>query len=249
VAPQVEGEIHRPDGATTAFLLIHGFAANTDQMKSLVEFLAVHKIASFSVKLPGHGGTPEELSKVNRTDWYNCVKDALNLVKSWNVERIFVAGLSMGGALSLRLSADSEGIDGLVVLSPAVYQRGLIQKFIPLLKIIMPYRDVNLSYISEMYDIPYSRVNREPLSALQEVIGVMKDVQKILQNVTLPTLVIQSGADKTIDPGNGQYVYDRIGSVDKEIHIIADAEHVITCHSKRKEAYALIQQFITRLNT
>ncbi len=249
MVPQVEGSSLRPEGASTAFLIVHGFAAGIDQVASLADFLNGHSIASFSVSLAGHDGIPESLAKVSHLDWYDSVKAGYDEVKSWNPEHFFVAGLSLGGALSLRLVTKERDIDGLVAMSPAVYRKGVIHKFLPILKRVMSYRKIDLSYIPEMYDIHYSRVDREPLSVLLELFKVMKEVQSVLHEVELPTVVIQSGADKTIDPGNGPYVFERIASKDKELHIIEKAEHVITCHAKRFEAFEIIQQFVQRIST
>jgi carboxylesterase len=247
LVPQVDCITIQPAGADTSFLLIHGFAASTDQMTSLAEFLADNKIASFSVKIAGHGDTPEKLADTTRSDWYKSVKDGLDLVKSWNKKFQFVAGLSLGGALALKIASEEHDIDGLVVLSPAVFQKGILQKFLPILKYIMPYRNIDLSYIPEMYEIHYWRLDREPLKSLQQLLKVMNEVQRKLASVRIPTLIIQSGADKTINPNNGQYVFDRISSEDKELRIIGGAEHVLTCHSKRFEVFELILEFIQRI--
>ena len=131
---QVDGITHQPDGADTSFLLIHGFAASTDQMTSLADYLADNQIASFSVKVAGHGDTPETLAQTTRLDWYQSVKDGLDLVRSWNNKFLFVAGLSLGGALALNLVSEEQNIDGLVAMSPAVFQKGILQKFLPILK-------------------------------------------------------------------------------------------------------------------
>ena len=249
MVPQVEGSSLRPEGASIAFLLVHGFAASIDQVASLAEFLNGQGIASFSVSLAGHDGVPESLEKVKDVDWYESVKAGYDEVKSWNPKKLFVAGLSLGGALSLKLASEEDEIDGLVAMSPAVYRKGIIHRFLPILKLVKPYRNIDLSYIPEMYDIHYSRVDREPLSVLRELFKVMKQVQSLLHEVKLPTVVIQSGADKTIDPGNGPYVFERISSKDKELHIIDDAEHVITCHAKRFEAFEIIMRFVQRIST
>ena len=98
-----------------------------------------------------------------------------------------------------------------------------------------------------MYDIHYWRLDREPLKSLQQLLKAMKEIQSKLSSVELPALIIQSGADKTIDPNNGKYVYDRISSKDKDLKVIDGAEHVITCHSKRFEAFELILSFVHRI--
>ena len=247
MSPEVDGKIHRPDGANVAFLLIHGFCADIDEMTSLGEALAERGVASFSVRVEGHGTTPEDLATTTSEDWFSSVIDGLNLVKSWKTQYVFVAGLSMGGVLTLLLSTQEEGIDGIVVFSPAIIVGGFAGKLVPLLKIFMKYRNVDLSYIPKMYDLPRTKYDREPLSAIHELLKFVKEARKELPKVTVPTLVIQAGADKTIDPSSGEVVYQAISSTDKEIQVIDNAEHVITCHPTRKDAFPHVFKFIERI--
>lgn len=247
MTPQVDGIIRRPAGANAAFLLIHGFGADVDELASFGEELETRGIASFAVRVAGHGTSPEDLSRKKWTEYYDSVVDGLNLVRSWDTPYIFVAGLSMGAALTLRLAALEKGIHGIVAFSPAVNIGGGIYTLLPILKRIIKYRKVDLSYIPKMYDLPRTKYDRDSLYAAHELMKLTSDVRKKLQDITIPTLVIQSGADKTIDPSNGKYVFDRISSADKELRVIDGAEHVITCHPTRRIAYPFAFDFISRM--
>jgi carboxylesterase len=87
----------------------------------------------------------------------------------------------------------------------------------------------------------------EPLSAIHELLKLAGHTREILPQVHIPTLVIQAGADKTIDPSSGEYVFDNISSRNKRLEIIHDAEHVITCHPTREEAYPHVEKFIEQV--
>ncbi|MHA1909231.1 MAG: alpha/beta hydrolase [Candidatus Thorarchaeota archaeon] len=246
MAPKVDGIIRKPDGADVAFLLIHGFSADVDELASLGEELEKRDIASFAVRVAGHGTTPEDLATKKQQDFYSSVKGGLDLVKSWNTNKVFIAGLSMGGALTLLLAANESNIDGIIVFSPAV-KFGGVMKLLPLLKRLKKFQSVDLSYIPKMYDLPRTKYDRDSLEAAHELMKLSSEVRKKLRRVTVPTLVIQSGADKTIDPTSGQYVYDSIGSQEKALHVIEGAEHVITCHPTRHDAYPLVFEFVERI--
>ncbi|MDF1539601.1 MAG: alpha/beta fold hydrolase [Candidatus Thorarchaeota archaeon] len=246
MTPQVDGIVRRPDGANVAFLLIHGFGADVDELASLGEELENRGIASFAVRVAGHGTTPEDLSTKTWQDLYDSVLAGLKLVKSWNPSHLFIAGLSMGGVLTLRLAALEEGIDGIVVFSPAIDIGGGVYRLLPILKHIVKFKRVDLSYIPKMYDLPRSKYDRDSLAAAHELLKLGSDSRKKLKDVRIPTLVIQSGADKTIDPSNGQYVFDKIASQNKELHVIEGAEHVITCHPTRNIAYSYVFEFIKK---
>ncbi|MFQ5834169.1 MAG: alpha/beta hydrolase [Candidatus Thorarchaeota archaeon] len=233
-----------PEGANVAFLLVHGFGAAPDEVTPLGEFLAEHGVASYAVRIAGHGTTPEDLSETTWHNWYDSVVAGFEIVKSWNPNHLFVAGLSMGGALALMLASREKGIDGIVAMSPAVYVGSFLAKFVPILKYFVKYRTVDISDMSTMYEIMRTKYTREPFSALHEILKLTNVVRRELHSVTIPILVVQSGADKTIDPKNGTIVYEGVSSKDKALHIIPGAEHVITCHAKRFELFQLVKDFV-----
>ena len=242
---EVDGVRNGPEGADIAFLLIHGFGAAPDEVTSLGDYLAEKGISSFAVRLAGHATTPEDFSTTTWHDWYESAIVGLRLVQSWEPTHTFVAGLSMGGALSLLLASREEKIHGVVAISPALYVDSILTRLVPVLKVFKKYRAVDLSSMADMYDIMRTKYPKEPLSAYHELLKLMKVVRSHLQTVVIPTLVIQSGADKTIDPRNGTIAYEGVSSEDKALHVIEGAEHVITCHAKRFEAFELVIDFVT----
>jgi len=247
LAPDVKGVITRPEGASVAFLLVHGFCASSDELATLGKYLSEAGYASFAVQLAGHGTTPEDLKTTSWQDWYESVQRGLEVVRSWNPKFIFVAGLSMGGALSIRLASEESGIDGLVLMAPALKISGFTTKLVPILKFFMNYREIDIEAAQLVYDVKRTKYDREPVSAYHELFKLQKVVRKIMSNVVVPTIILQGIEDKTIDPVNGQIVFDSISSEKKELHMIEGAEHVISCHPTRAVAYPLILQFIEKI--
>jgi carboxylesterase len=247
LAPQIEGVEIRPEGASVAFLLVHGFCAAPDEMKTLGQFLENLGMASFAVRLAGHGTTPDELKKTRWTDWYDSVNEGLLLIKSWNPTHIFVAGLSMGGALSALLVSKSSGIDGLVLIAPALKVDGILPRLVPVLKYVLKDREVDVIKVQEPYEIKRTKYSQEPVSAYHELFKLQKRARKCMASITIPTIIIQGVNDKTINPVNAEIAYNGISSEEKEIHMIEDAEHVITCHWTRTQAYSLIQELVKKI--
>ncbi len=235
-----------PDGASIGFLLIHGFYGNPQDMDSLREFLYNEGIASFSMILAGHETSPEDLAETTAEDWYQSAAVALDYVRSWGLQHIFVAGLSAGGLVTLDLAYRQPQLEGIVLISPAIKLGGLLGKLVPLIRRFMPYRKIDTSYLTELYDLPRRRYEREPLIAIQRLLRYAKEMRKKLPDIRVPTLIIQPGNDSTVDPRGASLIYEHIGSTDKELHFIEGAEHVITCHPKRKEAYPLIRKWVER---
>ncbi|MFX0108683.1 MAG: alpha/beta hydrolase [Candidatus Hodarchaeota archaeon] len=240
----VKGVEKRPEGANISFLLIHGFCAAPDEIGTLGDFLQKNGIASFAVQVAGHNTKPEDVAATTKDDWYSSVRDGLELIRTWNSRYIFVAGVSMGGVLALLLAARENDIDGVIPISPALKVRGFGIKLVPVLKYVMKYRNVDLSGMMNIYDIPRTKYEREPLSAIHELAKLIKVAKKEMPKVRCPALVIQSGEDKTIDPISGQIAFDSISSTEKQLHVISGAEHVIPCHPTRTKVYPLILEFV-----
>ncbi len=246
---QVAGVETRPRGASVAFLLVHGFCAAPDELRTLAQFLEIQNIASFAVQIAGHGTTPDDLKRTTWLDWYNSVRDGFSLVKSWNPTRLLVAGFSMGGALSVLLASQVSGVDGLVLLAPALKIEGVLPKFVPILKHFVGDREVDIVRAQEPYEIKRTKYSREPVSAYHELFKLQKKARQNLRRITIPTIIIQGTNDRTINPRNGETVYNGIKSQEKKLYMIEGAEHVIPCHWTRAKAYPLIQKFVEEIMT
>jgi len=247
LAPDVKGVTTQPEGASIAFLLVHGFCAAPDEVTPLGEYLAKMNIASFAIEIVGHAGSNVDIRETTWQDWFSCVKHGYDLVKSWGTKYVLVAGLSMGGAASALLASQESEIDGLVLMAPALRIDGILPKLIPILKYFMKDREIDVEKAQEVYDLKRTKCGVEPLSAYHELLRFQKQVRRHLSDVTIPTLVLQGTDDKTINPNNGQLALELIGSQDKTLHIIEGGEHVLTCHRTRVTTFPLIKEFIERI--
>jgi carboxylesterase len=247
VAPEVKGIIARPEGASVAFLLVHGFCASSDELATLIDYLSENGFASFAVQLAGHGTTPEDLKETSWRDWYESAQKGLELVRSWNPKFLFVIGFSMGGAISILLASEETEIDGMVLIAPALKISGLLPKLVPVLKYLIKYREIDVEAVQQVYDIKRTKYNREPVSAYQEFFKLQKMAKRNMKKVVIPTIILQGTEDKTIDPSSSQIALDGISSKRKELHMIDGAEHVISCHPTRIDAYPHIIKFVKNI--
>jgi carboxylesterase len=247
LAPEVKGVITRPEGASVAFLLIHGLAASSDEVATLGQYLADKGYASYAVQLAGHGTTPEEFKATSWQDWLESAQRALELVRSWKPQYLFVGGISMGGLLSVMLASEESEIYGLVLMGTALKVPGVLPKLLPILKYFMKWREVDVETAQQVYDVKRFKYDREPVSAYQELFSLQKVAKNSLHKVVIPTIILHGTEDKTIDPVSGQIAFDGISSEEKELHMIDGAEHVITCHPTRADAFPLILKFIEKI--
>src|SRR4249920_1877034 len=105
-------------GGPAGALCLHGFTGNPSSMRGLAEAFAA---AGFSVelpRLPGHGTTVEEMNETSWADWTGEVEAAYQRLAA-RTEKIVVAGLSMGGSLTLWTALTLPEVSGIVCINPA----------------------------------------------------------------------------------------------------------------------------------
>ena len=230
-------------------LLVHGFTGSPGEIRPLGEYLADKGITVKGILLPGHCTSPEDLARKKWQDWVAAVNEGYKSLQQEGVYKIFVCGLSLGGALTLHFGETHDDVAGLIPLSAPVK---LIDKrlfLLPILKLFKKYmpKEKTPDEENELYEIPHFSYDVFPLSALGEVIKLVKHIYKNLENITAPTLIIQSKADEVVPAFNGKLIYERISSKLKRIVMLEKSHHVITLDIEREIVYREIEQFIKNL--
>jgi carboxylesterase len=160
---------------------------------------------------------------------------------------VFLCGLSLGGLLVL-YEATRRPPDGLIVMASPYRIRDVRLRFLWLLKRLFPYAGKGPSDLRDpevqREHVSYSRY---PLSAVEELLRVLRAATSGLPQVRCPTLLIYSYADRTVPPDQGWMIYHRLGSADKTIHWLIRSGHVIPEDVEREEAFEQIARFIRRV--
>lgn len=113
----------------------HGFTGSPVSMRGWSEYLAS---AGFAVNMPllaGHGSTWQELSKTPWQHWYRDF-EAAYLELSARCDTVYVAGMSMGGALALRVAA-LHPVAGVALVNPGLTFSDKRAKYSGLLKYVL----------------------------------------------------------------------------------------------------------------
>ena len=110
----------RHDGGPVAVMLVHGFTSTPASLSEWAGALAENGFTVSVPRLPGHGTTWQEMNRTRWQDWYAAVEhELLDLAESHR--QVFVGGLSMGGALALRLAVHHPAlVAGLMLVNPCV---------------------------------------------------------------------------------------------------------------------------------
>ena len=215
------------NGGPHGVLLCHGFTGSPASMRPWAEDLAGRGFTVRLPRLPGHGTTWQEMNTTTWRDWYAEVDDALTELRD-RCEWVAVAGLSMGGALALRLAQQRpQEVGALALVNPAVGLKRADLKLLPLL------RRVTASYPGISNDIrkpgqdevAYDRV---PLHAMASQLELWRDVRTHLGQVRAPLVYFRSTIDHVVDGLSQTTVLAGVSSTTKELVELPDSYHVAT---------------------
>lgn len=234
-------------GGSTGVLLVHGFTGTPKEMRWMGEYLAGQGHTVLGVRLAGHATRPADMVRMRWQDWLASVEDGWHLLNGV-VQRIFLAGLSMGGALAL-LFASRYPVAGVVAMStPYALPDDPRLRFIKVLRWVTPrvpkgpsdWR--NLEAARDHVDYP-----AYPARAIAELRDLLAAMRAALPEVRTPVLLVHSRDDAGIDPRNMQLIYDHLGSRDKEMFFVQDCGHVVTREPERDRIFQETERFIRRV--
>jgi len=213
-------------GGPAGALCLHGFTGNPSSMRGLAEAFAA---AGFSVelpRLPGHGTTVEEMKGTRWADWTAEVDAAYQRLAA-RTERLVVAGLSMGGSLSLWTALHHPEVAGLVLVNPATMPQppevmemvhGMLDEGVD----HMPGIGADIAD-PDVTESAYAETPLRPLASLVED-GLAPMVDRYGE-ITCPLLLLTSPQDHVVDPGNGNFLAESYGgpveriSLERSYHV------------------------------
>jgi len=235
-----------------AILLIHGFTSSPKEMRWMGEHLHAQGFTCLGIRLAGHATRPEDLIRARYTDWIASVEDGYNLLRGLS-SRIFLAGISTGGALALLMSTRLE-VQGVVAIStldrlPSDFPLWLLK----LTSLVMPYRaKSNQTPGASWYDKESFKGHvaypANPVRAVAELKQLLLEMNAALPNVHVPVLLVHSRDDKYVLPESMPRIHARLGTSDKEMFWVTESGHVVTRDAKREEVFAAASAFIRRIN-
>lgn len=231
------------NGGCNGVLLIHGFTGSPSEMRLLGEYLNKQGFTVLAVRLPGHGTQVEEMAGTNALHWYSAVQDGYYILKGL-CDKIFVAGLSMGGLLALKL-ANEYKCDKVVSLSTPIFIYDKRVKYLPIVKHFRRYVEKNSrSYdVDKIYQIGY---NQTPLNSLSSLLDLINEVCMVLPKINTDVLIMQSKREHTVRPESADYIYKHIGSSNKKLVWLERSGHVVTLDSERETVFKNVADFLNQ---
>jgi carboxylesterase len=207
-------------GGDVGCLCLHGLTAAPDEVRWLGMHLAQQGFTVLGPRLAGHGVDHRLLRRMTWQDWYLSALDGYQLLRQ-QCRSVFVAGLSMGGLLTLKL-AESEPVDGVAVLAAPVRLPAMGQLYLSRwTKWVRPYyyrpdtSDFPQRVLDEQrrrgtVDCGRLRYDYWATQVFDQLYRLMREVDAGLDRITAPTLLVYSENDKTVPVNNLGYLLDRL---------------------------------------
>ncbi len=241
-------------GSHTGCLLIHGFTGAPKEMRWMGEYLAGQGFSVLGVRLTGHATRPDDMIRSRWTDWAASVEDGYHLLRGL-ADRIYLIGLSMGGALSLLLSTQLD-VKGVVAIStPMVLPPDWRLNFTGLLAWFMPYvakskLPPSHGWFDQEAWKDHISYPQHPVRSVGELDRLLAELVTALPAVRVPVLLIHSRDDQSISPDNLELLYAALTHVtDKTRMYMQGSGHVVTRDAERQQAFEAAAQFIRRLES
>jgi carboxylesterase len=241
-------EPYRADGGRTGVLLLHGFTGSPASMRDWGAYLAESGLAVDVPLLPGHGTTWQQMNRTTWRDWYAEAARGLDALVG-ACDEVFVAGLSMGGCLALRLAADRpDDVAGLVLVNPSVASTDRRLVALPVLKRLVGSVNGIGSDIKKP-DVLEGGYARTPLRALDSLRAMWKLTREDLPKVTAPILVFRSVEDHVVEPLSAQLITQRVSSLDVTERVLDNSYHVATLDNEATTIFSDSLEFISKHTT
>ena len=228
-------------------LVLHGFTGSPFSMRPWAEHLAASGFRVELPRLPGHGTSWRELNVTGWQDWYACAERALLTLTEATGRPAGVAGLSMGGALALRLAQrHPDLVTGLALVNPVVNITDPRIRFLRLIRLLTS----SLPGIAGDVAKPGADeggYDRTPLHALFSQSHLWALVRRDLGAVRTPLLVHRSRQDHVADPSSVALIAEVTASDDRTFVVLDRSYHVATLDHDAPTIFAGSVEFFTRL--
>ena len=247
VAPlQVAARPERTGGRRVGVLVLHGFTGSPASVRPWAEHLAEQGYGVSMPLLPGHGTRWQDLNATGWSDWYGAVSAAFDDLRAES-DAVVVVGLSMGGALTLRLAADrGSQLSGVVVVNPAVDTLRRDVKLLPVLKHVLPAMPAIANDIARagVDEVGYPLT---PLRAAASMFTGFAALRADLGRIEVPVLMFRSRNDHVVDVASSRALHAGLGSRDFTERILTDSYHVATLDNDAELVFRESVDFVARV--
>jgi len=228
-------------------LLIHGWTSSPFELQKLGKYLLGKGLTVSAPLLPGHGTVAEDLYFVEWDNWTEAIENSYQELKK-KTDKIFVAGVSMGGNLAIHLASDHLEIRGVITMgAPLFLRKHFLRFFLPIWERIHPMTNKSYpDYVRQEILVNKRHYWSFPTKSIQDAIDGMNDSIKNLHKIKCPALVMQSTKDHLLTARNARVLFRKLGTSrkEKELVWVHDSDHVFIIDLYQEEIFQKTYDFV-----
>jgi len=242
--------------SSSGCLVIHGLTGTPATIASIADPL---RKSGFLVKTPllaGHGGSVDGLAVSRWQDWYKTIHTAYTELQK-EVDKVFLAGISLGALLGLKLAIDvGDKISGLSLIGTPLKLTTFNRIAIPMVR-YSPLRYI-IKSIPKDYDKsildPISRekyrkltLSTFPSESIFQLYDFIHEIDSKIERIKNPLLIIHGEHDQTAPTSNVDLLEKRTSSTIIERLLLKNSAHVVTMDFEKEVAADATLKFFKKL--
>lgn len=223
-------------------LVLHGFTGCPQSMRPLADAFADAGLSVELPLLPGHGTTVEDLATTRWADWSGAAEAAYQSLAA-RCDRVVVAGLSMGGTLTLWLAESHPEIAGIVLVNPMAERPA--ESFYEMMR---GAQEGGVELIAGVGNdlaregVVESAYEMMPIASLLSLTDAAGEVADALAKVTCPVLLLSSPQDHVVPPSSGDAIAAGVSGPLERV-VLERSYHVATLDHDQAEIEQRAVQF------
>lgn len=238
--------------ARTGVVVVHGFTGSPVTMRPYGEVLARAGFAVEVIRLPGHGTSYKDMIHTGYSDYRAAVLSAVESLRK-RVDRVAVAGLSMGGMLCLDVGSDHpDKVAGVISINAPILDReGIVAKLAPLIAKVIPAVPASAAGLAKndaaRPGVDEKAYDMVPTGAGATVTAALPVVRARLRSLTQPILIAYSPNDHSVPSANSKALPGLVGSKDVTVVVLERSFHLATLDLDREQLEEASIAFLQRL--
>jgi carboxylesterase len=219
-----------PHGA----LVVHGFTGNPGSMRGLAQAFAAAGFAVELPLLPGHGTSVDDMIATSWDDWSSAAEAAFADLAG-RVDKVVVAGLSMGGTITAWLASRHPEIAGIVCVNPAIEPPA--ESFLEVVRGMAETGADRFQGIGSdiaMEGVEEGAYSETPIAPLQSLFDAQAALVPALADIRCPVLLLNSPQDHVVPPSSADFFAERVSGPVERV-TLARSYHVATMDYDKDE--------------